>query len=130
MANSSDRHGELAIVLISGGMDSCVTAAIAAQRYEMAFLHVGYGQRTQKRELQAFSAVADYYGVMKRLAADIGYLKDIGGSSLTDDSIPVAESSLENTDAIPTSYVPFRNTHLLNSAYSINKYPDQFSNIL
>ena len=109
---------ELAIVLVSGGMDSCVTAAMAAQEYDMAFLHVGYGQRTQIRELQAFSAIADYYGVERRLMANIGYLKEIGGSSLTDDSIPVAESGLENGNEIPTSYVPFRNTHLLSIAVS------------
>ena len=116
--DSSERHEGLAIVLVSGGMDSCVTAAIAAQEYEMAFLHVGYGQRTQERELESFNAIADHYGVQRRLAADIGYLKEIGGSSLTDDSIPVAESSLGNGDAIPTSYVPFRNTHLLSIAVS------------
>ena len=116
--DSSQRHEELAIVLVSGGMDSCVTAAIAAQEYEMAFLHVGYGQRTQARELEAFNAIADYYGVKRRLTTDIGYLKEIGGSSLTDDSISVAGSSLENGDTIPTSYVPFRNTHLLSIAVS------------
>ena len=110
---------ELAIVMVSGGMDSCVTAAIAAREYEMAFLHVSYGQRTQTRELEAFNAIADYYGVERRLTADIGYLKKIGGSSLTDDSIPVAESGLDETQqVIPTSYVPFRNTHLLSIAVS------------
>ncbi len=116
--DSSERREELAIVLVSGGMDSCVTAAIAAQKYEMAFLHVGYGQRTQGRALEAFNAIAEYYGVKRSLTADIGYLKEIGGSSLTDDSIPVSESSLGNENAIPTSYVPFRNTHLLSIAVS------------
>ena len=112
------KRKELAIVLVSGGMDSCVTAAVAVQEHEMAFLHVGYGQRTQVRELAAFNAIADYYGVTRKLTADIGYLKKIGGSSLTDDSIPVAESGLEDGDTIPTSYVPFRNTHLLSIAVS------------
>jgi len=118
-------HGKLAIVLVSGGMDSCVTAAIADQEYEMAFLHVSYGQRTQARELEAFNAIADYYSVKRILTADIGYLKEIGGSSLTDESIPVAELSLDETQkevdvekVIPTSYVPFRNTHLLSIAVS------------
>jgi 7-cyano-7-deazaguanine synthase len=45
---------KLAIVLVSGGLDSCVTAALAYQEYELAFLHVNYGQRTAKRELKAF----------------------------------------------------------------------------
>jgi len=103
--------------LVSGGMDSCVTAAIAAQNYEMAFLHVSYGQRTHERELEAFRAIADYYDVEKRLTADIGYLREIGGSSLTDENIPVAEVEPEN-GVIPTSYVPFRNTHLLSIAVS------------
>lgn len=110
-------YKELAVVLVSGGMDSCVTVAIAAQECEMAFLHVSYGQRTQTRELEAFNAIADYYGVERRLVANIGYLREIGGSSLTDESVPVAESALE-IEAIPTSYVPFRNTHLLSIAIS------------
>ncbi len=110
-------YRESAVVLVSGGMDSCVTAAIAAQEYDLAFLHVSYGQRTQKRELEAFRAIADYYNVGRRLVADISYLKEIGGSSLTDDSIPVAET-VSADEAIPTSYVPFRNTHLLSIAVS------------
>jgi 7-cyano-7-deazaguanine synthase len=108
----------LAVVLVSGGMDSCVTAAVANREYEMAFLHVSYGQRTQDRELQAFNDIADYYHVKRRLTADIAYLKDIGGSSLTDDNITVAELSLDKQNRIPTSYVPFRNTHLLAIAVS------------
>lgn len=110
-------EGKLAIVLVSGGMDSCVTAAIAAQNYELAFLHVNYGQRTQERELRAFNEIADYYNVKRRLIADIGYLKKIGGSSLTDENIPLSESGI-NIHIIPTSYVPFRNTHLLSIAVS------------
>jgi len=118
VVDSSKQHRKLAVILVSGGMDSCVTAAIAAEKYEMAFLHVGYGQRTQSRELDSFNAIADHYDVKRRLSADIAYLKEIGGSSLTDDSIPVAESNLESEGAIPTSYVPFRNTHLLSIAVS------------
>ncbi|MBD3183990.1 7-cyano-7-deazaguanine synthase QueC [Candidatus Poribacteria bacterium] len=112
---------ELAIVLVSGGMDSCVTAAIAHQYYDLAFLHVSYGQRTQQRELKAFDDIADYYSVEKRLTASITYLKEIGGSSLTDGRIAVSESSpdeINPAQGIPTSYVPFRNTHLLSIAVS------------
>lgn len=108
---------ELAIALVSGGMDSCVSAAIAKQNYDLAFLHINYGQRTEKRELQAFNDIADYYGVEKRLVVSIEYLKAIGGSSLTDDNIPVSLADLNNKN-IPTSYVPFRNTHLLAIAVS------------
>lgn len=107
----------LAVVLASGGMDSCVTVAIAAQNYELALLHVNYGQRTQERELKAFNDIADYYQVKQRLITDISYLKEIGGSSLTDERIPVSENSL-GRQGIPTSYVPFRNAHLLSIAVS------------
>src|SRR5438094_7812675 len=108
----------LAVCLVSGGMDSCVTAAIAArENYELAFLHVSYGQRTESRERRAFDELADHYGVTKRLAVSIEYLKKIGGSSLTDQSIPVTEADLAARE-IPTSYVPFRNAHLLSIAAS------------
>jgi 7-cyano-7-deazaguanine synthase len=108
----------LAVCLVSGGMDSCVTAAIARdENHELAFLHVSYGQRTEARERRAFNELADYYGVTKRLAASIEYLRQIGGSSLTDARIPVAKADL-NSRQIPTSYVPFRNSHLLSIATS------------
>lgn len=108
----------LAVCLVSGGMDSCVTAAIAAgENSELAFLHVSYGQRTEARERRAFNELADHFGVAKRLAVSIEHLKQIGGSSLTDQSIPVTEANLASRE-IPTSYVPFRNAHLLSIAAS------------
>lgn len=108
----------LAVCLVSGGMDSCVTAAIANEENdELAFLHVSYGQRTEARERRAFEDLADFYKVRKRLAVSIEYLKGIGGSSLTDSEIPVAEANLQSRE-IPTSYVPFRNAHLLSIATS------------
>lgn len=108
----------LAVCLVSGGMDSCVTAAIAREENEeLAFLHVSYGQRTEARERRAFVELAEHFGVAKRLAVSIEYLKAIGGSSLTDASIPVTEADLTSRK-IPTSYVPFRNSHLLAIATS------------
>ena len=108
----------LAICLVSGGMDSCVTAAIArAENAAMAFLHVSYGQRTEARERRAFEALADHFAVQKRLVVSIESLKAIGGSSLTDENIPVAKANLSSRE-IPTSYVPFRNAHLLAIATS------------
>lgn len=98
-------------------MDSCVTTAIAAGESELALLHVNYGQRTEKRELQAFQAIADYYHVTRRLVTSISYLTQIGGSSLTDPSIEVSPADLDSKH-IPTSYVPFRNAHLLSIAVS------------
>ena len=109
---------EIAIVLVSGGMDSCVTAAIAKEENaEIAFLHISYGQRTERRERQAFNDIADFYGVSKRLDVSIEYLARIGGSSLTDAKIEVTEADLESTE-IPTSYVPFRNANMLSIATS------------
>jgi 7-cyano-7-deazaguanine synthase len=109
-----------AIVLVSGGMDSCVTAALARKAgHDLAFLHINYGQRTERRELQAFHDLADFYGVPQecRLAVSIEHLARIGGSSLTDANIPVTTADLESTE-IPSSYVPFRNAHLLSVAVS------------
>src|SRR5689334_14096473 len=114
----ADDGPQLAVCLVSGGMDSCVTAAIANEENdELAFLHVSYGQRTEVRERKSFNDLADHFQVNKRLVASIEYLKDIGGSSLTDDRISVAPANLAARE-IPTSYVPFRNSHLLAIATS------------
>ncbi len=109
---------EIAVVLVSGGLDSCVTAAIAhSLGYELAFLHLNYGQRTERRELKAFHDIADFYGVKKRLVVNIEHLKLIGGSSLTDENIPVEKANLKRKE-IPASYVPFRNANILSIAVS------------
>jgi 7-cyano-7-deazaguanine synthase len=113
---------ELAVVLVGGGMDSCVTAAVANEQYRLALLHVNYGQRTEERELRAFNEIADFYKAEKRLTVSIEHLKVIGGSALTDTSIPVPEivprpSSLL-PPGVPSTYVPFRNAHLLSIATS------------
>ncbi len=106
------------IVLVSGGMDSCVTAAIAAgESAETAFLHINYGQRTEERERQAFNDIADHYRVKERLEISIEHLAKIGGSSLTDEQIAVSEADLVSKE-IPTSYVPFRNANMLAIAVS------------
>jgi 7-cyano-7-deazaguanine synthase len=108
----------IAICLVSGGMDSCVTAAlVAAENDELAFLHVSYGQLTEDRERRAFNEIADHYGVDKRLDISIEHLAKIGGSSLTDTQIAVTEADLASSD-VPTSYVPFRNANMLAIAVS------------
>ena len=108
----------LAMCLVSGGMDSCVTAAIAkTENYRLAFLHVSYGQRTEARERRAFEELADHFDVPFRLAVSIDYLTRIGGSSLTDPNMPVSPGNTQSA-GIPTSYVPFRNAHLLSIATS------------
>lgn len=115
MQESADRP--LVVVLASGGLDSCVTTAIASQDYRLALLHVAYGQRTEGRELQAFNALADFYRVEQRRTCRLDHLRQIGGSSLTDPDIPVEAANLERKE-IPSSYVPFRNAHFLSIAVS------------
>ncbi len=109
---------KFAVCLVSGGMDSTVSAAIAATKYDVAFLHISYGQRTQKRELKAFRQIADFYNVEKRLEITLSHFKEIGGSALTDSSIKVPEGKLSGSSEIPITYVPFRNAHFLSVAVS------------
>lgn len=107
----------IAVIALSGGMDSCVTAAIANLEYELAFAHINYGQRTVNRELRSFDEIADHYRVKKRLIIDYTHLAKIGGSSLTDKNIEVTKADLENKE-IPSSYVPFRNANILSACVS------------
>jgi 7-cyano-7-deazaguanine synthase len=108
---------ELAVVCVSGGMDSCVTAALAARDHRMAFLHADYGQRTESRERECFEALARHFGAERTLVVDFPALRAIGGSSLTDRAIPVREGA-PVAGTVPSSYVPFRNAHLLAAAAS------------
>lgn len=107
----------LAVVCVSGGMDSCVSAALTAERFRLAFLHGNYGQRTEAKELACFQALAEHFGAEARLVVDFTALRAVGGSSLTDRSIPVREGTPVD-GVVPTSYVPFRNAHLLSAAAS------------
>jgi 7-cyano-7-deazaguanine synthase len=113
-----------AVILLSGGMDSCVTAAIAAHSlggaHALALVHCSYGQRTERRERQAFDAIANHYGVRERLVARLDHFRQIGGSALTDEGLTVPErDELPGTEeGIPVTYVPFRNAHFLSVAVS------------
>ena len=107
----------MAVVLLSGGMDSCVAAAIAAREYRIAALHSSYGQRTENRELRCFHALADHFKAVERMVVRLDYFSKIGGSSLTDPRMPVHDADLANT-GIPNTYVPFRNAHFLSIATS------------
>jgi 7-cyano-7-deazaguanine synthase len=109
-----------AIGLLSGGMDSCVTAAIANQTHQLALLHVSYGQRTERRERRCFEEIADFYGARDRLVVRLDSLAQIGGSALTDERITIPESgeALASESKIPVTYVPFRNAHFLSAAVS------------
>ena len=106
-------------------MDSCVSTAIARERHDagnIALLHAGYGQRTQRRERRAFEEIADFYGARQRLVVQLDHFRAIGGSALTDEKIAVPENELgapgPQGSAIPVTYVPFRNAHFLSVAVS------------
>ncbi len=111
---------ECAVVSLSGGLDSCVTAGIAkAMGFDLALLHADYGQLTEGRERKAFEDIADFYHVppARRLIISFENLRKIGGSALTDSNIPLEEGDLTRK-TVPSSYVPFRNAHLLATAVS------------
>jgi 7-cyano-7-deazaguanine synthase len=114
-----------AVVLLSGGMDSCVCAAVARQQHgaeNVAQLHASYGQRTASRESRAFREIADFYAIERRLMVQLDHFRAIGGSALTDASIAVPENQLDSgaphAGAVPVTYVPFRNAHFLSVAVS------------
>jgi len=106
-----------AIVLLSGGMDSCVCAALAARDHDAAALHISYGQRTEDRERRSFSGICDRLGIDLRLIVRNEALRAIGGSALTDPEIAVPEAHAIGKD-VPVTYVPFRNAHFLSVAVS------------
>jgi 7-cyano-7-deazaguanine synthase len=125
MIGARTKSDTKAVVLLSGGMDSCVCAARARERHgveNVALLHASYGQRTESREVKAFRDIADFYGVKQRLVVRLEHFRAIGGSALTDPNIAVPENKLgapgPNGSAIPVTYVPFRNAHFLSVAVS------------
>lgn len=110
----------IGLVLVSGGMDSLVCAAIASQKHKtLAFLHLSYGQKTSKKEKSCFEKIADHYQVAPQLrkTVDMSFLSQIGGSSLTDSEMEVGKFEADSQE-IPSSYVPFRNAHILSMAVS------------
>ncbi|MGA8762592.1 MAG: 7-cyano-7-deazaguanine synthase QueC [Candidatus Sulfotelmatobacter sp.] len=115
MTNPGDQSR--AVVLLSGGMDSCVCAALAARDHKAAALHVSYGQRTQEREHDSFLAICERLRISHRLAVRNEALQSIGGSALTDETIAVPEAQAIGHN-IPVTYVPFRNAHFLAVAVS------------
>ena len=109
------------MVLVSGGMDSCVTASLARETHDVALVHASYGQRTERRERQAFDEIADFYAVHERLVVQLDHFAQIGGSALTDARIAVPEGQTGapiGGNEIPSTYVPFRNAHFLAVAVS------------
>jgi len=114
---SSNQRKSRAVVLLSGGMDSCVCAALAVRDYDAAAVHISYGQRTEQRERRSFEGVCGRLGIHQRLVVRNDSLRAIGGSALTDPNIAVPEHHAVGSD-IPVTYVPFRNAHFLSIAVS------------
>jgi 7-cyano-7-deazaguanine synthase len=109
-----------AVVSLSGGMDSCVCAALAARDFDAYAIHFSYGQRTEAKELASAQAVVNTLGFKDFLHVKVDLFRQIGGSALTDASIAVPEVA-ENGQIgaeIPVTYVPFRNAHFLSAAVS------------
>jgi 7-cyano-7-deazaguanine synthase len=117
MTHSPNHSDSRAVVLLSGGMDSCVCAALAARDHRAAAVHVSYGQRTELRERRAFEGICDRLGITDRLVVRNEALRAIGGSALTDASIGVPEGHMIG-GGVPVTYVPFRNAHFLAVAVS------------
>jgi 7-cyano-7-deazaguanine synthase len=111
----ADGKRQTAVVLASGGLDSCVATAVARREFDLALFHANYGQRTSMRELEAFRGQASFYQAAYTLEVDLNYLAEIGGSSLTDPAREVPTSGVD-PPGIPSTYVPFRNTNLLAAA--------------
>lgn len=112
--NHKNRKADLALVLLSAGMDSAVCASVAAQEHALAFLHFQYGQKAAKKELECFYRLVDHFKPQKYLVVELPFFKIIGGSSLTAEEIEIPETS--NTQEIPSTYVPFRNGVFLSLA--------------
>jgi 7-cyano-7-deazaguanine synthase len=110
-------HKSRAVVLLSGGMDSCVCAALAARDFDAAAVHVSYGQRTEERERQSFLAICQRLKIHDKLMVRNEALRAIGGSALTDETIDVPTAE-EVGPGVPVTYVPFRNAHFLAVAVS------------
>ncbi len=107
-----------AVILISGGMDSCITASIAKKNgFELCFMHINYGQKTEKKELESFNKIARFFKIKEKLIIDMKHFSIIGGSCLTDSKINVPKGNLNNKN-IPISYVPFRNANIIAAATS------------
>jgi len=120
-----ETSGTKAVILLSGGMDSCIAAVLALERHgagNVAALHAKYGQRTQQREYRAFKEIAEFYGIVRQLVVQLDHFRAIGGSALTDKNIAVPEDKLgaagPHGSTIPVTYVPFRNAHFLSVAVS------------
>src|SRR5215210_3632813 len=116
MATSNQANDQSGVVLLSGGLDSATTAAIArAEGFRLFVLSVDDGQR-HRFELEAAARVAKSLGVERHVVAPVG-LDQFGGSALTDNiGVPLDRNEDQISHGIPVTYVPARNTVLLSLA--------------
>jgi 7-cyano-7-deazaguanine synthase len=112
------RREDKAVVLLSGGMDSATTLAIASKRHRIIAVHFNYHQRTEERELWCFNRLCSYYKVFRKIVIDMDFLKDIGGSTLFKGSGSIPKPEFKK-GKIPSTYVPFRNGIMLSIAAGI-----------
>ena len=109
---------KVAVCIISGGMDSALSAKIAQNEgYEIIALHFNYGQRTEHKEVECFRKVADSVDAVERYEIDLPFFEQIGASALTDKSIDIPTGGLE--EGVPVTYVPFRNGIFLSIASAV-----------
>ncbi|MDO5846989.1 MAG: 7-cyano-7-deazaguanine synthase QueC [Methanocorpusculum sp.] len=107
-----------AVCLLSGGMDSTTLAYTAKDMgYDILALHINYGQRTEKKELECAKKIADHLEALEFIEINLDYFTRFGASSLTDFSIPVEKGALGRVEQ-PNTYVPFRNGNLIAIAAS------------
>ncbi len=109
---------KVAVCIISGGMDSALSAKIAEKEgYGIVALHFNYGQLTQEKELTCFRKVAKSVHAVKSYEIDLPFFEQIGASALTDKSIEVPTGGIE--EGVPVTYVPFRNGIFLSIAAAV-----------
>lgn len=105
---------KLAVVLLSSGLDSVVTATIASRSYDLVLVHFNYGHRTEQVELERFKRLVQWFNPYKYFIIDLPFMKEIGGSSLVDSTLEVPLDVSQK--GIPSTYVPFRNGIFLSIA--------------
>jgi 7-cyano-7-deazaguanine synthase len=100
-----------AVLLVSGGLDSAVAAAIAKKSgYDLYFLFFDYGQKTVNKEKICFLKLAKFYKAKEAKIISLPWVKKLGGSALTDDETILTPENFN------LEYVPFRNTIFLSAA--------------
>jgi len=111
-------NNKKALCVMSGGMDSTLSAYMMKNEgYEIIAVHFNYDQRTQTKELECFNNICEELHVEEKYILDLDFFKQLGASALTDKSIEVPTTGIE--EGVPITYVPFRNGIFLSMAAAI-----------